>query len=285
MGNWTNPNIQSITSLAQQGSVSGNPAATIVAGTGYTVINLQNVAQFASYDINCYGYASPAGGNLDVISFQMNLQWFDDLVSGIPVFEEDWFFWAGRAAPVAGTNYLAGSGPMHGQYMTVTVFIPPGATGNGILQYINLFGSNRVVPYSDWRQSAQFVDPQIFNLQIQGGGGTSFDNFLASVSSATLAVSTAAFIPLGLYSGPVYYRYQSSVAASNDPVIACLSAQVGGQPTFGTGTPGLLVNMSADAAEHEGTFLAPRGPCAFIFRSPASGTFTYSFTAVAQQAA
>jgi hypothetical protein len=175
---------------------------------------------------------------------------------------------------------------MHGQYMTVNVFPVITATFNMTLQYINIFGSNRVVPYSDWRQNGQQVDPQSNGILIQQGGGDSFDNILASISNETLTASQLVFIPCGLYSGPAYYRYQTNTAAPlHDPTIVNMAGQVSGGLGAGTGTVGVLVNFTGDTVEHEGTLLLPRAPVAFVIQGAASGTSSYSFQLIAQQAA
>lgn len=288
MGSWTNPNIQGNVLLnpGTQGSILGSPAAAnIVPGTPFTAMNLVNVSQFDSYDINCFGFSqSPGTVNANIV-LQIQLQWFDDLSSNIPVFEEDWWIWCGRAAPVSAFNTLAGCGPMHGTYMTVNVFTTNTAAVNATLQYINIFGSRRTVPYSDWRQNGSAVNPQSNGITVQAGGGTSFDNLLASVSNLALGASASVFIPLGLYSGPIYYRYQAAgTVPLHNVVIANMDGQVSGGLAPGTGTAGVLVNIAADTNEHEGTFFAGRAPTAFIIQGGATTT-TISFQAIAQQAA
>lgn len=287
---WLNQNPQQIEPLSQQGSYSASGGFLTMTNPTefYTIVNMINVSQFASYDLNMYLYASPAGANLDVVVVGFLLQWYDDLVSGIPVFEEDWWVWAGRAATSMGNNSLAGAGPMHGKYMTVIAFLPSTATGGAVFQYFNLFGSGRSVPYSDWRQNPQTLNPEIFNLTTLLGSqeGTGFDNNLGSVSNFSIAEGIISFIPLALYSGPVYYRFQGLTnAPANNPVILSTQQGVGGTFTAGTGQPNILVSMTADLLEHEGTFLAPRAPCIFIVRASASGPTAISFEAIGQQAA
>lgn len=273
-----------ITPLAQIGSLTGSPAGTVVPGTPFVAMSLVDVSGYASYDLNAYAFSqSPGSVNANVV-MQIQLQWFDDLVSGISVFEEDWWVWVGRAAPTV--NTLAGCGPMHGRYMTVNVFPVITATFNLTLQYINIFGSNRTVPYSDWRQNGAQVNPQSNTITEQAGGGDSFDNILASISNETLTASQLVFIPCGLYSGPVYYRFQCNTAAPlHDPTIVNMAGQVSGGLGAGTGTVGVLVNFTQDTLEHEGTLLLPRAPCAFIIQGATSGTSNYSFQLIAQQAA
>ena len=272
--------------LTSQGSIGGAAAATIVPGTPFTAMNLIDVSLYQSYDINLFCFSqSPGSVNANVVA-QVVFQWFDDLVSGIPVFEEDWWIWCGRAAPVAGFNTLSGCGPMHGRYLTVQVFTTITAAFNMTLQYINVFGSTRLVPSSDWRQNGAFVNPQSNGITSQLGGGSGFDNRLGSISNLVLGASALVFVPLGLYSGPVYFRYQCNTTAPlHNVTFIDMAGQVSGGLGAGTATPGVLVNIAADTNEHEGTFLAPRAPMAFVIQGSAGGTSSISLEVIAQQAA
>lgn len=272
--------------LRQLGSIGGAAAATIVPGTPFVAASLIDVGVFHSYDINCFGFAVSPGAVNSSIVYQVVLQWFDDLTSGIPVFEEDWWVWAGRAAPSAGVNTLSGCGPMHGRYMTVSVFSVISAAQNLTLQYLNLFGSQRIVSSSDWRQNGQAVNPQSNGITVSQGGGTGFDNILAGIYNLTLTASQLVFIPCGLYAGPVFYRYQCNTSIPLHNVVLCnMAGQVSGGLGAGTATVGVLLNIPADTLEHEGELILPRAPTAFIIQGAAAGTSSYSFTMVAQQAA
>jgi hypothetical protein len=97
------------------------------------------------------------------------------------------------------------------------------------------------------------------------------------------------FVPLSLYAGPVYYRFQAAVnAPANNPVFAAVqdAGAVGGQIQAGTSNPNVLVNIPADVTEHEGTFQAPRAPVIFICKASATaGGTTFGLEVTAQQAA
>lgn len=294
-----------VTPLAQQGSTSGTPVAASVpaAGGAYSVftatpgaiqigatgIYVVNVSQFASYDINAYMYTQSPGVLASNIVGEITLQWFDDLTTGIPVFEEDWWIGCARSAtPAFGGNLentLSGTGPMHGLYMTVYVSTSQGATATATLKYINIFGSVRTVPYSDWRQNVQAVSPQDETFTILAGGGSSFDNVLANTQGGvTLPSNNTRWIPLGLYSGPVFYRYEASVVPAVNPVIVNLENMWSGQMADNGLAVGVLVDITA-AGEQEGMFYAPRAPCAFLITGNAAGTTDFTFQAIAQQAA
>jgi hypothetical protein len=276
--------------ISQQGSFAGSGGfLTMSNPTGtYTIVPLTDVSGFASYDLNLYAFASPAGGASQGVALEIVLQWFDDMTSGIPVFEEDWWVWQGRAAASAGTNSLAGTGPMHGRYMQVTANIPAAQTGNTIFQYFNLYGSNRPVPSSDWRQNQATINPQVQNLTTTNTSqvvGTAFDNILGGVNSYSAPLNQVTFTPLGLYSGPVFLRFQTALVGANSPVLVSIENAVGGTLIAGASCPNIISTFTNDTSDHEITVLAPRAPMALITHAPASGPMSYTFQVVAQQAA
>lgn len=282
-----------IKQLAQAGGLTGTPAATLPAAGQVVILNQVDVSAYTSYDLNMYAYASSPGIAGAPFSCQVQLQWFDDLTSGIPVFEEDWWPWIGRAAiasiGVGGNsmNPLAGAGPMHGRYLSVIVALPGTSTTGAILQWFNFFGSARTMPYSDWRQQMTAVNPQVSNLVIQPPSfepDFGFDNVLATISSGVLSANTVAFVPFNLYAGPAYYRLQASAAPANAATISIFGGLVGGNPIAGSGTPNILTSIGADANDHEGTIILPRAACALIIKAPVAA-ITYSFQITGQQAA
>jgi hypothetical protein len=273
-----------ITPLAQLGSLSGGSAGVIAPGGGIIAVNMVDVSQYASYDLNLFMIASSPGALAAVVVGQCQIQWFDDNVSGIPVFEEDWYFWASRGAP-SGVNSLAGSGPMHGRYMTLTITIPTTAATGATLQYINVFGSNRTVPYSDWRQNSLSVAPECDGLAYISGGGIAFDNTLCNVNAAPVGASSSYWIPMGLYSGPAYFHMRFSGAQLASPVIVNCEGIVGGNLSVGTACIGQLVaEAGAAGTDYYGTILLPRAPCALVSEGPAAAS-TVTFQVIAQQAA
>jgi hypothetical protein len=215
-------------------------------------------------------------GALDaVVVGQAQIQWFDDLVSGVVVFEEDWYFWASRGAP-SGANSLAGSGPMHGRYMLLTITIPTTAATGATLQYINVFGSNRTVPYSDWRQNSLSVAPECDGLAYISGGGIAFDNTLCNVNAAAVGASSSYWLPIGLYSGPAYFHMRFSGAQLASPVIVNCEGIVGGQLSVGTACIGQLVAEAGSAnTDYYGTILLPRAPVRARLRGTGSSINSY----------
>jgi hypothetical protein len=274
-----------ITQLAQIGTPGGAAAATLTPGASFPVLSLAPIGQYNSYDLNMYVTAINPGALAAVMTVLITLQWFDNPLLP-PVFEEDWQIWAGRANPVIGVNTLSGNGPMHGQYLSVTVTIPGGAANNAVLQYINIFGSPRVVPFSDWRQNAGAVNPQNENMTIIPPSTQQyigFDNTLAAAVNFACNANTTYWQPCSLYSGPAYLRFESSNAPTTVFLVNC-QYLVSGALIPGAACPGILFTIGAGTTEITKQLNLPRAPCAIVIQN-GSSVDTVSFELVAQQAA
>lgn len=287
MANWTNPNVQQVVPLFQSGSYNGsNNVGTISPGTPLQVIDLINVSAYNSYDLNLYSIANSVGSLDAVMTAQIQLQWFDDQVSGIPVFEEDWFFYAGRAQLTSGLNPLAGTGPMHGAYMSVFVSVPATAAFSMLLQYLNIFASPRVVPYSDWRQNTQVVLPETNGLAILQSNAIGYDNNLTNIDSGSIGTNAQMWVPNALYSGPAFYYVDFGTTPANDIVLVSTEGLVAGQLTPGTSCPGMITGFAGTAGTiYNGTVFLPRAPTAWVIHGNASSTSAVTIQMFAQQAA
>lgn len=285
---WSNSGSGTISPLFSSGTLSGSAYDTLPAGGSVAPIELLDISGYASYDFNAYFQCLNQNTLGAALTMQVQLTWFDDLVSGIPVFEEDWWPAAGSAVAPA-FNTLAGCGPMHGRYMTVTL-INYGTTSMTV-QYLNIFGSPRVVPYSDWRQNSALLtmNPNGWTWSA-GDFGISFDNLLASYNQVPIPGGAQTFLPIGMYAGPVWISYEdtSSVAFDNDSVLVSLEGLTSGALIAGTACPNILYNF-ANSATPANTLVQmelvlPRSACALLIKG-GSTVADINFTVTAQQAA
>ncbi len=279
--------------LSQLGGSSGTPGAVIPAtgASSVIVLPMTNISEYTSYDLNFHCWTTSQGSLGAPLVVYVRLEWFDDLTSGIPVFAEDWWAWVANGSaitpnPYGNSNPLAACGPMHGAYMRVTMF-NISATQPINVQYFNLFGSNRSVPYSDWRQNAS-----VFSVVSQGitvnqlVQRTGYDNDLGTTTPTPIPPSSHFWYPLNLYAGPVYYRFQTTQALANDFVICSAEAMLSGGILLGTNNDETLVNLASVAgAEYEGQFNAPRAPLYAVISSGSGTAPTIDFSLIAQQAA
>ncbi len=169
---------------------------TIAANGSFTPINLVDVSLYQSYDIGLLAIDASQATSGHALAFNVTLTWYDDLVSGVPVFRESWNPWVLQTQ--GSTPGIIGSGPMHGRYMTIVISNQTGFPFN--LNFFNLFGSNRNVQLSDWRQNYgnHVNDHTLTELSTIDTG---FENSLCDWEGA-LAISTGYLLPLHLYSGP-----------------------------------------------------------------------------------
>jgi hypothetical protein len=275
MGSWTNSGSSGITSLFSGGGFTGTAYTTIAAGTSVQPIALADVSGYASYDLNTFFQAASPGSVGAALTVQVKIQWYDDTVSGIPVFQEDWWpFTSSLAAP--SQNTLAGCGPMHGQYMTITI-TNPALIGAVTVQYFNVFGSPRVVPYSDWRQSPNLLSPETngFTTTVSSYG-SAFDNVLAAYPQTPIPGGSSVFLPVGMYAGPVYIEFEntSANAFANDAVLISCGGLVSGLVVAGTSCPNVIRNFSNPSTplDQPVSVILPRAACGLVLKGGASAT-------------
>jgi hypothetical protein len=289
MANWTNPNTQKIVPLFQGGSITGATNALVIAPGLATVLNKVNISQFESYDLNMFVFTNTAGANTAIVTL-VNLIWYDDLTSNMPVFEEDWWIWNGRNS-IDFTNTITpqvASGPMHGRYLTV-IINNTGVGSNITVQFLNIFGSNRNVQQSDWRQNADLINPQssgITALASSVAAQSGYENVLGVLNNfGPIGIASTQFLPLCLYAGPVWIRFQSPTTAPGANVVICSTVgDISGDITVGTANKNVIANIPADTAEHELQVIFPRAPC-FMAIKGGTVAHNFSFLAIGQQGA
>jgi len=289
---WTNPNIQQVVPLARLGAYA--PGAIGIPAVGTTPVNvfpvsagnngLINVIQFASYDLNLLAWATSPGAAGAAITLSVTINWYDDLASSIPVFTETWWPWVARNENITSPT-LAASGPMHGTYMQILVSGAPDQTSNLNVQYINVYGSNRVVPYSDWRQNSAIVQPECFGLnEVQDPAATSFENILVNLNHSTLIANLTYFIPFGLYAGPVFVTYQQGAATPVTATIMTVAGLSGGDVIAGTTGPGVIYSFpDTDTSPQYASLILPRAACCLVVETP-SANMSFTISVIAQQA-
>lgn len=284
---WINQSVQQVQAVSSGGSLLSSSQLANIGTTAFEIVTLEDVSNYASYDLSIYLYAVTPGAAGSPIVAGVTLYWFDDLTSNIPVFEETWNIWVGRAP--SGLSFgifgdaCTATGPMHGRYITVVVSIPVTATSNVILQYFNLFGSPRSTSFSDWRQNAALVNPQATSTVTDTISSTlsGYDNVICQVSNASVPASSKVFLPFNLYAGVFNLFIFTSIAATFCFLAAADNILAG---DVWTNNPVALGSLALAAGSSTSTFfIAPRAPCYLSMTSGAGGATTFSFTAIAQQ--
>jgi hypothetical protein len=284
-----------ITPLVQAGTSNNGSVAFTVPASSFTVLlNHVDVTNFNSLDLNIYAYG-PTNTVTGAESMQLCFYWYDSPSSDIPIFEEDWWIYLGTTAidgPIQGStlgtlNPLAGNTPMHGKYLSIVAFnIGTNATPISI-QYFNLYGSPRLVPYSDWRQSPPALGNLNFaNVPIDSTNPfpeTGLDNCLASILANPGTASSFAY-PLPLYAGPVSVEFEVSGAVLTvNARLVTLNGVRGSEMAVNMTTNILYEFSNTLNAMVTPTINFPRAPVVLMIEYAAASSIL--FTATGQQAA
>lgn len=276
------PPVPGVTPLVQIGSLSGAGSENIAASTTLQVLNLVDVSQFASYDVSMYVYGSGATAGASTTT-QVIMQWFDDLSSGIPVYQEDWFPMTGTqiVTPVAGasgqpTNPLSGSGPNHGRYLSV--YLGNQGTITQTVQWFNLFGSNRPLINPSWRQNPGIPGPAINGaIRINNNGSDIFANHAADLQGFSPSGTGVFWMPIGMCPGPVWFSFQVvTTAMTHDAVIVDLSFITGGSLVGGDANEGIVVDLGNTLNTFvQEEVLFPRAACALVIQAPTTSVISF----------
>lgn len=273
------------TQLYGQGTTGGASAFTVATSATATPLNLVDVSKYASYDLSFAAFVATQGTINAALTNPIVLQWYDDNTSGIPVYQEEWWVW--MAASLGGLGSAVpnvwGTGKMHGRYMTVSV----SNFGNSLMtvQYMHVYGSPRDGGYSNWRQNGNAMTITSSGSTLQQSLGQGFDNRLGELNGFSVGVSSFIFVPLSLFSGPIFARSNANQAWAN-PLVLCHAAQLkSGGIVTGTGNQGILWNAGTATGDQVNSgLIAPRAP--LFFAAAATGTppsWTFLVTAKESQ--
>lgn len=234
------------TQLYGQGTQNGASAFTVAGGAGNsnTVLNLIDVSKYASYDLSFAGFVATQNTAGAALVAGITLQWFDDNTSGVAVYQEQWQVWVAGSLVQIGAPFpnVWGTGKMHGRYLTVKV-VNIGGT-QLTCQYMHIFGSPRDCSVSNWRQDATAMSiASATGFTLLNVGGSPALNTLGLLAGSPLSPSTTYFVPLNLFSGPIYVRSNANNAWNNPLVLATALGMQFGNPAVGTACPGILWNF------------------------------------------
>jgi hypothetical protein len=281
---WSPQNAVVAASLVSMGSLTSGSGITIAVGSSTTLLSLVDVSSYASYDFTIYAYVSGRGAG-SPNGYSVKLLWYDDLVSGIPVFQEEWWPFTGINSSSTIAPAAIGTGPMHGRYLSVIVTNPPSSTFTINVQFVNIYGSPRSTPYSDWRQSGVACQPgdTTYTFPVSAPFiGDTIDNTLLALST-TMPISQSLLIPIGMYSGPVGIYFN---AEENFNINPALYATTGGAVSGSiNATSPLLFQWGIGPAKQYQELLLPRGGSFILLATSSTVAVTFFISVVAQQAA
>jgi hypothetical protein len=277
--------------IAQQGTYSGATAFTVAAGATHNIVSLVDVSNFSTYEISIEAYDTNQGVTGHDLTIPVTFSWYDDTNSGIPVYVEEWDIWIGNTAGSVnpGSGAAFGCGPMHGHYMTVSVS-EVGGVGGYTVQFVNIYGSNRVLTRSNWRQAPPQMSSSgiTFGAVIAGAENYTINNILFSMSNASIANGSLLWFPCGLYSGFVWWAYQPQQALGNDICLCVADPRLlqSGGIVAGSAATAILTNDPVTAGtQTQKQLMLPRCPVYFVVRNNTGSAASLSATLVAQEVA
>jgi hypothetical protein len=249
-----------------------------------TIVNLIDISAYQSYDLSFALVNAAMATAGTAVACRVDVVFYDDLVSGIPVYREIWYPFC--AIAVTGNNNvhpqgIVANGPMHGHYMSIQIY-NPGST-NVSIPYFNLFGSPRNAQLSDWRQSLENSFNDGTHHLIGNNSGFGYDNVVCdSGGFGSLNASSNYIMPFNLYTGPIDWLFQ---IGGGLVVSAAVIINLGGNYLTNVSgsvsdTIGKLQNLPV--AGGSGNLLIPRGACALLVEVGSTGG-TAMFNAIAQQ--
>lgn len=280
-----------VTPLSSGGSQSGTPAFTVPLNSTVTVVNLVDVTAFSSYDLTFGAFVANQNSLGAAMTARIVLTWYD--APGVPCYTEAWEPWVANNTLVnLGTAFpnTWGSGPMHGTLLSVTIQ-NQGDTAMTV-QYFNVFASPRQADKSVWRQDpsgAMGVAPA-GSYVFQPAWSTlamnfsSAENLLAQIDDEAVNASAKWFYPFGMWSGPVWIRYNQSGTFANQSVIISGVGLIGGILQPGAACPGIVAALAnTTGLEQEVLVNAPHAPLALVITAPATSPPTFSLIAIAKE--
>ena len=297
--------IYAICSLGQTANVSIYPTGLqysqkISDQTLYTIPGTQNiplgfgnfstpvlpVSTYSSYDISIGAYTNGQTTSGAALALDVIIQWFADPQGTQVLFQESWWTWLGNSA--ANSSIATGSGPMHAPFMQVTC-ANPGVT-NVVLDSLFIYASQRDIAYSDWRQQPPQGINSGLGFILPSPAMFDGDNSLLQIPGGlSIPANQTLWQPLPLYAGPVWCRFQTTVALAHNFVVASANNLTNGGPVAGTGTTGCLWNPADPGSgnqvaghEYSTTLIAPRAPLYIVVATTGTSPVV-GFSATAQQ--
>lgn len=259
---------------------------TIALGGTYTtpIVSVGNV--YTSYDLSYSAWCGSQATAGAALTLDCTITWYADAAGTIPLYWEDWYSWLGQNVITQAQPVFA-SGPMHGNYMSLT-FTNYGGTSI-FLNPIYVWGTSRDIAYGDWRQEVPTMSPGsgITTLPLTSQGSS---NVLCALGFSCSA-STTYFLPLPLYSGSIWVRFQTTEPmATNLILVTAADSVISGGIQAGVQANNVLwnptdTNSGTQTAGHEysALLISPRSPSFIVCSTKSTLPPSINLTVVGQQ--
>ena len=279
------PTIANITTL---GTLSGASFSTMTPGASQTLMSLVDVSVYNSISISAYLNSANTITVGATLTSPLFVTWFDDLVTGIPVLQDEIDIWnANNTLPPAGFAGVAYiTLPVRGRYLTIATKNVVTAS-NIAIQFFNAYGCPNIIPRIQCRQQAP--------PSLTATNGVIFPSFTSNLcgmlgSTGTSAIPNGSiyFMPMSLFTGQAEIYCLTSVAFGQNATLYAVIPSAGNNGlrlnqnnTTGVIDDGLSLNGTSVA---DAPIALPKCPTMLVFdnSSGAAQTVTCCLTAMDQ---
>jgi len=274
---WSNTSTTGVQSLAALGSLTTTAFTMAPGGTG-KLLTLQDVTQFATINISVYAFTSSMPVTGATATIPLNITWYDDLVSGIPVFQDEVDIWVANnvmasASALSGTAYI--TLPVRGQYLSITTS-NPGTASTITMQFFSVYGSQNTTPRVYCKQ---IPPPSLAFFGSPTLAGNYYSELNGILGSATFnaAADTNYFMPMGLFTGQGNLYALTSAAFANDVSLFSM-VPMANNVTLPESNPRFVIDDDLDEADDtddvDAPVALPKCPTIVVFITGAASIVT-----------
>lgn len=251
---------------------SGGPV-NIAAGASVNLFaNPVDVLAYPAFNLAVKAHCGSQGTAGAALSMRIVLTWFSDAAGTDTVATETQWIWLGNSTANATTAY--GGGMHHGRYWQVTAVVPAVSTVTCTVDSFEAFGTARTINTSEssWKQGA----PGGMNsgLSMLNTPFTGDDALLSGVQGVTLAANATQWLPLPLGgTRRIWTRLEVSQTLAHDAVLAHAITLTNGSLLAGTGTSGVLYNVTGTGGtSYTAELGTPRAPLYLVVSATATAS-------------
>ena len=241
---------------------------------------MQDVSAYNSISISIYlNSANTAAANCTITS-PLFITWYDDLVSGVPVLQDEVDIWnANNTLPPGGLQGVAYiTLPVRGQYLNINTK-NVGAASNIVIQFFNAYGCPNIIPRVQCKQQPP-PSLAVANATLFPGSYNNLCGILGSTGTSAIPNTTAYFLPMSLFTGQAELYSLTSVAFAAN---ACLYAVVPANNNTGlrfnpTNTIGIIDDgiSLANISIADAPIALPKCPTMIVFDNTSGAAQTVS---------
>jgi hypothetical protein len=255
-----------------------------------------DVQAYQSFSLIIQAYcASQATAGAPLV-MPVQIFWYADSAGDYLLEVDTVWCWIPNSAAQAAINPLLGGGPCKGAYAALS-FYTTALSATIDVALISMTGNGRSISTARFRQCAPVaninsgitllssVNPTNGLASVEPGYSVGGDGIVANeTDNVNVAASSTYWLPLPLFNGPVYVRFQTSTALANDFVLCTAAGLQNGQVQPGSASQGCIWNpASAMGTDYTTDLYLGNCPLYLVIRSTVTApTFSLQIQGVVQ---